>query len=296
MSLADDEALELKTGLFLRIYYFCENFLKILLNPLSPLSGGNLRSLFFSLFYLGFFNFIFDMAGHSKWHSIRHKKAANDAKRGKVLTKHSKLLMVVAKSDPNPDNNPALRTAIANAKADGVPKDNIEKILKKMSGADKDSVQYSENVYEGFFGKIPVMVTSLTDNTNRAYTDIRTAFNKNGGNLGSSGSVSFMFDHVGVILVENVGKSEDTVMEWVMEAGGDNFVYGEEESEVITAFADLGAVRDALGEAGVVIKKSAPEYRAKDPIELRDEELEKLEKFLGVLEEVDDIDDVFVGV
>ena len=237
------------------------------------------------------------MSGHSKWHSIRHKKGANDAKRGKILTKHSKILMVVGRSDPNPDTNASLRAAIANAKADSVPKDNIERLLKKMAGADKDAAQFSEQIYEGFCpGGVPFVITAITDNSMRTMPEVRTAVTKAGGTFGSSGSVMFMFDHVGVVVVKNNSKSEDEMFEAVIEAGGEDLNYDKEESEIVTKFEDLAKVRDALPDLGIEVKKAEPQYRAKDPKILSDEaEIEKLESFIEKVEEVDDVDDVFVG-
>jgi len=236
------------------------------------------------------------MSGHSKWHSIRHKKAANDAARGKVLTKHSKILMVIGQNDPNPETNTPLKNAISNAKSDGVPKSNIEKILKKLSGADKDGVQYSEQLYEGYGpAGIPFLVGALTDNPNRTFPSVRVAFEKNGGKIGSAGAVKFLFNHLGVILIENGDKDEEALFEIVIEAGADDFHYEQGVSEVITAFDKLGKVRDRL-EKVVTIKKFHPEYRAKDPIMITDKEtLEKVESFIEKLEEAEDVDDVFGG-
>ena len=236
------------------------------------------------------------MSGHSKWHSIRHKKAAKDEKRGKVLTKHSKVLMVLGQNDSNPETNASLRNAIINAKADGVPKDNIERILKKLSGEGKGSSIYSEQVYEGFGPEgIPFVVTALTDNTNRTYSSIRTAFMKNGGILGNSGSVMFMFNHIGVITIKNSGKSEEALFELAIDAGADNFEYEEEVSEILTVFTDLGRIRDILSEK-VEIIKSEPQYRVKDPIKIVDKAvLERIEQFIEAVEEADDIDEIFGG-
>ncbi len=235
------------------------------------------------------------MSGHSKWHSIRHKKAITDAKRGKVLTKHSKILSVVGRSDPNPETNASLRVAIQNAKADNVPNDNIDRILKKLSGADKNASQFSEVVYEGFGPEgIAFLVTALTDNQNRTLPEVRTAFTKNGGNFGSSGSVRFLFDHVGIVLIRNGGKPEDELFEMVVEVGANDFLYGEDESEVITDFSALAKVRSALETAGIEIVKSEPQYRAKDPKIIAEKDiLEKLEKFVESVEDVDDVDEVF---
>lgn len=236
------------------------------------------------------------MSGHSKWASIKHKKGANDAKRGKILNKHSKILLVVGRNDPNPDTNASLRAAIANAKADNVPNDNISRILKKLSGAGKDASIYSELIYEGFGPNgIPFVVTALTDNVNRTFPSVKTAFTKNGGNLGNSGSVMFMFDHLGIIQVKNGEKSEDELFEMAIEAGADDFDYNENESEIITKFTNLGAIIKTL-EGKIEIVKSSPEYRAKDPKIISDAKtLDKIEKFIEAVEDAEDIDDVFGG-
>ncbi len=236
------------------------------------------------------------MSGHSKWHSIRHKKAANDLARGKILTKHSKILMVVGKLDPNPETNAPLRNAISNAKSDGVPKNNIEKILKKLSGTGNDDVSYSEQLYEGFGPEgVPVLVGALTDNPNRTFPSVRTAFEKNGGKIGSSGAVKFLFDHLGIIFIENQGKDEENLFELAIEAGADDFIYGDDESEIITSFENLGKVRDNL-ETKIKIKKIQPEYRAKDPVIIKDSKvLEKITNLIEKIEEAEDVDDVFAG-
>ncbi|MCF7830889.1 YebC/PmpR family DNA-binding transcriptional regulator [Candidatus Gracilibacteria bacterium] len=236
------------------------------------------------------------MSGHSKWHSIKHKKALTDAKRGKILTKHSKLLIIAGRSDSNPDTNATLRTAIQNAKADNVPNDNIDRILKKLSGTDKDAAQITEQVYEGFGPEgIPFVVTALTDNPNRTMPEVRTTFMKNGGNLGSSGSVMFMFDHLGVISIKNDGKTEEELFELAVSSGAEDFSFDEEESEVITKFSNLAKVRNVLEEQGIRIVKAAPEYRAKDPKIISEDLLEKIEKFIEAVEEVEDIDEIFGG-
>jgi YebC/PmpR family DNA-binding regulatory protein len=238
------------------------------------------------------------MSGHNKWSTIKHKKGANDAKRGKILTKYSKILSVVGRNDPNPETNSTLRTAIANAKSENVPNDNIERILKRLAGEGKEGAIYSEQVYEGFGpAGIPFVVTALTDNSNRTYPSVKLAFVKNGGNLGNSGSVMFHFNHVGVISIKNKGKSEDELFEMVIEAGGDDFLFDEAgESEIITKFEQLGAVRSSIMSAGLEVVKSAPEYHAKDPVKITDAAtLEKVEKFIAAVEDAEDVDDVFGG-
>ncbi len=236
------------------------------------------------------------MSGHSKWHSIRHKKAANDAKRGKVLTKHSKLIMVAAKSDPNPDSNASLRTLISNAKSDGVPKDNIDRVIKKAAGEGKDGIVYQSVLYEGYApGGVAVIVEGLTDNIHRTYPEVRTAFNKSGANLGAEGSVQFMFDHIGLIIVKTGGKSEDEIFECVMEAGADDFEYGEDETIVFSPFTALGAVRDGLESAGLEVTKSEPQYKPKDPQQIDGETVEQIESFVEKLEEIDDVDEIYLA-
>ncbi len=152
-------------------------------------------------------------------------------------------------------------------------------------------------VYEGFGpAGVPFVVTALTDNTNRTYPSVKAAFGKNGGNLGSSGTVMFQFDHVGVIFVKNGKKTEDELFEAAIEAGADDFFYDEGESEIVTKFENLAAVRDALIKKGFELTKSAPEYRAKDPVKITDGEiLTKVERFIAAVEDAEDVDEVFGG-
>ncbi len=236
------------------------------------------------------------MSGHSKWHCIKHKKAITDGKKGKILTKHAKLLAIVGRPDPNPETNTSLRVAIQNAKADSVPKENIDRILKKLAGEEKNAAQFSEHVYEGYGPEgVPFIVTALTDNPNRTLPMVRTAFQKHGGNMGSSGAVMFLFEHVGIISIKNAGHTEDQLFELAIDAGADNFEFGMEESEIITQFTDLSRVRSALVSKGVEVLKFEPQYRAKDPKIVSGGTLEKLEKFIEALEEIDDVDEVFGG-
>ncbi|PID70785.1 YebC/PmpR family DNA-binding transcriptional regulator [bacterium DOLZORAL124_38_8] len=238
------------------------------------------------------------MSGHNKWSTIKHRKAANDAKRGKILTKHSKILSVVGMTDPNPDTNSALKTAITNAKSDGVPKDNIERILKKLRGEGKDGVQYAEVLYEAYApGGVPFLISGLTDNVNRTFPQVRTAVEKSGGKLGSPNSVKFLFDQIGIILIETQNRTEDELFEIVANAGGEDFEREDEETEIFTTFDNLGAVRDALTDAGVEVKKAETRYQTKDPVKIEDQTtLDQLEKFTEKIEETcDDIDEVFGG-
>jgi YebC/PmpR family DNA-binding regulatory protein len=236
------------------------------------------------------------MAGHSKWKQIKHKKGANDLKRGKLLTKHGKLLQVIGRDNPNPDTNASLRSAIVNAKADGVPRDNIERVLKKLSGQGSDATVFTENVYEGYGpAGVPVIITSLTDNSNRAFTNIRIAFNKHGGNLGTTGSVAFMFEHLGLIEFSADEKNEDALFELAAECGADDFSVQEGLVTFSTSFESLGKVKHALEAQSIEISKSEPFYQVKDTIELTEADQDKLDYFLEALEAVDDVDEVFTG-
>ena len=164
------------------------------------------------------------MSGHSKWHSIRHKKGANDAKRAKILTKHSKIIMIIGRDNPLPHNNPSLRTAISNAKTDGVPKNNIERILKKISGSDQNYTNYTQQIYEGYApGGIPIIVDALTDNVNRTFPEVKMAFTKHGGVMGVQGSVSFLFNHLGIIELDSSILSENQLLELATESSALDF-------------------------------------------------------------------------
>jgi len=239
------------------------------------------------------------MSGHSKWHSIRHKKGANDAKRGKVLTKYAKIIMIIAKDNPDPQNNPALRVAIANAKSDGVPKDNIERILKKISGNDdKNNIIYNEQLYEGFTPEgVPILVQALTENVNRTFPEVKTAFTKNGGRLGDKGSVSFMFDHLGIVEFSPEEINEDQIFELATEVEAENFSWSNEYAEISTNFKDLARIRDLIIAKGEYeIKKVQPIYRIKTPQEIDENEIEELNNFIEKIEEVDDVDEIFLGI
>ncbi len=192
------------------------------------------------------------MAGHSKWANIQHRKKAVDAKRGKVFTQINRVLSVAAREGGgDPDTNPALRLAIEKANAANMPKDNIERAIKKATG-DLDGVTYEELKYEGYApGGVAVMVECLTDNRNRTVAEVRHSFSKYGGNLGTDGSVAYLFSKIGVMNFAP-GTSEDDVMEVALDAGADDIVTDEDGSiEVVTtpeAFAEVSA---AMAEAGI---------------------------------------------
>ena len=234
------------------------------------------------------------MAGHSKWANIQHRKKAVDAKRGKIFTQINRVLSVAAREGGgDPDSNPALRLAIEKANAVNMPKDNIERAIKKATG-DLDGVTYEELTYEGYApGGVAVMVECLTDNRNRTVAEVRHAFTKYGGNLGTDGSVAYLFSKIGVLNFAP-GTSEDDVMEVALEAGADDVVTEEDSSiEVLTspeAYADVSA---AMREAGLTPENSEITMRASVEVELDAEGGEKVLRFLDALEDLDDTQDVF---
>jgi len=234
------------------------------------------------------------MAGHSKWANIQHRKKAVDAKRGKIFTQINRVLSVAAREGGgDPDSNPALRLAIEKANAVNMPKDNIERAIKKATG-DLDGVTYEELTYEGYApGGVAVMVECLTDNRNRTVAEVRHAFTKYGGNLGTDGSVAYLFSKIGVLNFAP-GTSEDDVMEVALDAGADDVVTEDDGSiEVLTspeAYADVSA---AMREAGLTPENSEITMRASVEVELDAEGGEKVLRFLDALEDLDDTQDVF---
>ncbi len=235
------------------------------------------------------------MAGHSQFKNIMYRKGAQDAKRSKMFSKLAKEVTVAAKmGGPDPDGNPRLRLAIQNARAKSMPKDNIDRAMKKSQGNDADT--YEEIRYEGFGpGGIGLIVEALTDNRNRTAGEVRAAFSKNGGNLGENGSVAFMFDKVGSITYPLEAGSADAMLEAAIEAGADECVTGEEEHEFICAddaFADVrAALEDKLGEAsGARII-----WKPQNTIEIEGEQAETLMKLLNTLDDSDDVQNVYAN-
>ena len=234
------------------------------------------------------------MAGHSKWANIQHRKKAVDAKRGKIFTRINRELSVAARGGGgDPDANPALRLAIEKANAANMPKDNIERAIKKATG-DLDGVSYEELKYEGYApGGIAVMVECLTDNRNRTVAEVRHIFTKYGGNLGTDGSVAYLFSKIGVLNFAP-GTSEDDVMEVALDAGADDIVSEEDGSiEVTTSPEEYAAVLEAMKAAGLVPENSEITMRASLEVELDVETGEKVLRFLDALEDLDDTQDVY---
>ena len=234
------------------------------------------------------------MSGHNKWSTIKRKKGANDAARAKVFTKIGRELAVAVKNGgPDPNNNAKLRDVIAKAKQNNVPNDNIDRMLKKAAG-ESDSTNFEEIVYEGYGPSgIAVVVEALTDNRNRTAADVRHAFDKNGGNMGQTGCVSFMFDQKGIIIIENEDMDEDEITMDALEAGADDIEVEDGVAEIVTAPSDMGAVRDALAEK-YTISSAEVSMVPQTMTELTEEgQINAMTKLLDMLEDNDDVQDVY---
>ena len=235
------------------------------------------------------------MSGHSKWSNIKHKKEKSDAAKAKIFTKVGKEIAVAVKAGgPDPVSNSKLKELIAKAKSLNVPNDNIDRIIKKSSGA--DAVDYEEVVYEGYGPSgVAVIVEATTDNRNRTGGNVRHFFDKYGGNLGQSGCVSFMFEDKGVIIIEREsGADEDKLMEDSLEAGAEDFVADEEVFEIYTVPADLMAVKEELEAKGYVIASAEKDKIPSNYVTLTDEEdIKKMNLLIEHLEEDDDISEIY---
>ncbi len=231
------------------------------------------------------------MAGHSKWANIKHRKGAIDAKRGKIFTRLIKEIMVAARmGGGDASANPRLRSAIAAAKAVNMPKDNIERGIKKGTG-EIEGVVYEEITYEGYGpGGVAVLVECMTDNRVRTVADVRYIFGKCGGNMGESGCVNWMFDRKGSILVEKTAVDEERLMELALDAGAEDVVEEEETFQVLTAPDDFDAVREALEKAEVPFVEAAISMIPQNTVEVTDEKAAK--QLLRLLEMMEDNDDV----
>jgi YebC/PmpR family DNA-binding regulatory protein len=234
------------------------------------------------------------MAGHSKWANIKHKKAAQDAKRGKVFTRLIKEITVAAKlGGADPNSNPRLRLAIDKAQDENMPKDNIERAIKRGTG-DLEGVSYEEIRYEGYgIAGAAVMVDCLTDNRARTVAEVRHAFSKHGGNLGTDGSVAFLFKHCGQFVFAP-GTSEDKLMEVALEAGAEDVVSNDDGSiEVISAPNDFMALQAALEKSGFKPELAEITMKPTNETAMRGEEGAKMQRLLDALESIDDVQDVY---
>lgn len=237
------------------------------------------------------------MSGHNKWSSIKHRKGAQDKKRGKIFTKLIKEITVAARSGGGDlSANPRLRTAVAAAKVENMPKDNIDRAIKKGTG-DLDGASYEEIVYEGYGpGGAAVMVESLTDNKNRTVAEVRHIFAKAGGNLGESGCVAYMFDKKGYMYVDKAAAEEDRLMEMVLEAGAEDVRDDESGFEVITDPQDFEAVREALETAEIPFSDAEVTMLPQTTNTLEGKEAEQMMRLLENLEDCDDVQKVYSNV
>ena len=238
------------------------------------------------------------MSGHNKWSTIKRKKGANDAARAKVFTKIGRELAVAVKNGgPDPNNNAKLRDVIAKAKQNNVPNDNIDRMLKKAAG-ESDSTNFEEIVYEGYGPSgIAVVVEALTDNRNRTASEVRHYFDKAGGNMGTPGSVTFMFDRQGVIVIEKEDVDEDQLMEDALEAGASDFLTDEEDIfEIRTEPNDVGAIRDELEGKGYHIISSEAAYIPQTYTRLESEEdMKNMARMIDMFEENDDVQNIWLN-
>jgi len=232
------------------------------------------------------------MSGHSKWATIKHKKGALDAKRGKIFTRLLKEIAVAAKGGGNPDSNARLRTAVAAAKAENMPQDNIKRAILRGTG-ELEGVSYEEATFEGYGpGGVAVLVDVLTDNRNRAVSEIRHTFSKNGGNLGEAGSVKFMFAKKGLIAVEKSAATEEKLMDIVLEHGGEDLKDEGDSWEIITEPGSYEAVANAVKAAGIRTVMSEVAMVASIYNKLEGNAASQMVRLLEALEDLDDVQNV----
>jgi YebC/PmpR family DNA-binding regulatory protein len=230
------------------------------------------------------------MSGHSKWHSIKHKKAVVDQRRGQHFTKLARAVTVAAREGGgDPEGNPALALAIQKARDASMPKDNIERAIGKGTGEGVDADQIESVVYEGYGpGGVALLIETLTDNRNRTGADVRHALPKHGGNLGEPGSVAYLFDKRGVIVVDASRYDEDDLIV-AIDAGAEDIALDDDVYEIVTEPGDLGAVRAALQDAGVEIDSADLTQRPKSRVPLGESDAARLMKLIDMLEESDDV-------
>jgi YebC/PmpR family DNA-binding regulatory protein len=233
------------------------------------------------------------VSGHSKWHSIKHKKAVVDARRGQQFTKLARAITVAAREGGgDPDGNPSLALAIQKARDASMPKDNVERAIAKGTGASADAEQIETVLYEGYGpGGVALLIDALTDNRNRTGADIRHAFTKHGGSLGEPGSVSYLFDKRGVIVVDAGRYDEDDLIA-AIDAGAEDIALDEDVFEVITDPGDLPQVRAALEAVGVEMDSADVAQRPKSRVPVEEADAAKLMKLIDALEELDDVSSV----
>lgn len=238
------------------------------------------------------------MSGHSKWNNIQGRKNAQDAKRGKIFQKLSREIFMAAKNGgPDPSSNPSLRLVMDKAKAANMPNDNVNRAIKKATASGEDA-NYDEVTYEGYGpGGVAILVHALTDNRNRTATNVRVAFTRNGGNLGATGSVSYLFDRKGYIAIERVDLDvdEDEMFEKVVDAGAEDLLTADEVFEIYTAPEDFTTVRDTLEKDGFTLAQAELTMVPQNTVALTDEQNQQLENMVDKLEDDDDVSDVFTS-
>ncbi|MCH7826825.1 MAG: YebC/PmpR family DNA-binding transcriptional regulator [Bacteroidetes bacterium] len=234
------------------------------------------------------------MSGHSKWATTKRKKAVIDAKRGKIFTKLNKEITIAAKSGGGDvAGNPRLRLAIDNAKAANMPQDNIERAIKKATG-ELEGVTYKEFMYEGYApGGIAILIEVATDNKNRTVAEVRHIFSKAGGSMGETGSVAWMFEHKGVITMPVQGKTEEEILELVMDDGAEDLEIDEEFIEVVTPLEAFENVRKKLVDSGLEVENASLQWIAKNSVKVEGESSEKVVNLIEDLEDNDDVQNVY---
>ena len=238
------------------------------------------------------------MSGHSKWSSIKHKKGAADAKRGKLFSKLTRAIIVAARDGgPDPTANLALQNAVEKARSASMPKDNIDRAIAKGAGTDSDSAAYETIVYEGYGpAGVAVIVEALTDNRNRTAGEVRNIFAKNDGNLGGSGAVAWLFERRGVVLVPADGADEDELTLAAAEGGADDVSLDGSSFAVLTAAEQLASVREAIASAGFEIESAELTMLPKTTVAVEDEnEAKKILRLIDQLEDDDDVQDVYAN-
>lgn len=237
------------------------------------------------------------MSGHSKWANIKHKKAAKDAKRGKVFTRIAKEITIAARDGGGDiDANPRLRLAVQNGKSMNMPNENIKRAIQKGTG-EIEGAQYEEITYEGFApAGVSIIIETVTDNRNRTFPEVRSTVSKAGGNLGEPGSVAWNFDRKGVVTIKTAGKEEDELLELVLESGGDDLEYDDESSRIICAYEELINVSRFFEEHKFEIEEAKFEYIPKTEVELKElNEVKRVLKFIDTIEDMDDVQNVFTN-
>ena len=231
------------------------------------------------------------MAGHSKWANIKHRKARQDASRGKVWTKVIREITVAAKGGPDPDDNPRLRLALDKANAANMPKDNIKRAIEKGSGTGETGA-LEEIIFEGYgTGGVAILVETMSDNRNRTVSDVRHAFSKFGGNLGTDGSVSYLFNKIGIIHISK-GTSEEELMDIVLESGADDLIDEGEYFEIITSSTNLSNVLESLKNNSIDNINAELTLRAETSVAINQEMSEKVLKIMDFMDELDDVQEV----